>query len=223
MCQEFVIINNKAMNRVVLYCFVILHFLICDRAYSQELEDDQSKIVINNSNINSNAVRIIDNTLDKYSTGQLKRHKSPDVPKISKRFQLSPKDISELGTESNGSLTTWAGAMGYIEQENNAYNEPPTVSNPQKGCAAYKGPSNNDSPGAWRVPSIRELCVILILNKKIPFESKLNSNNISSYWSSTENITNNYQGAYIGSETLILSNNSKTDKYKVRCIKDLAP
>ena len=84
-------------------------------------------------------------------------------------------------------------------------------------CKAYSG--EGGAAGTWRLPTQRELQMIWILHPQLIGKGSFTAFDASYYWSSTEtNATYawnvNFSNGYVGTF-------SKTDAYRVRCVRDL--
>lgn len=183
--------------------------------------------VINNSG--TSYASVFNSSTDKYSTGQIMRHVQVGVlNRVSQVFVISPSDVSVNTGSSPTSLTmSWGDAMGYVSGSGDGdggvlrsdYKNTPLFQN--SGCSSYKGPSDLDAMGAWRVPTQRELFLIFILNDKLAHPL---SN--FSYWSATEHsilsdTPNDLRSWCISWTSGTTSHNANSALLRLRCVKDL--
>ena len=181
------------------------------------------------------------------------------VPSFSSRkFIVSPTDVyndgdtrsntsSDILQDINGkprknSITmTWAEANGRLNTANTqGWNIASKAMN--TGCYAYKGKSGKDEFGSWRVPSDRELSMILIFAHELESEKYASKTDFQQlykdtgtsfyqgYWSSTEqssttsqiyNATNGTIDINYGPTINPRATKSSTTANRLRCIKDI--
>ncbi len=150
---------------------------------------------------------------------------------------IAPYIINAKGehttTSAEDCVMTWEEASGLIA-DGNGYIENPEPS----GCAAYKGPGDNDKPGDWRLPTQRELQMMFTV---IEQAIELLSSGVvdgeaatGTYWTSTEFSSTYEEGSddleYIDTTDKAWTvNNSNgqtthgypTDKNIIRCVRDI--
>lgn len=140
--------------------------------------------------------------------------------KLPFRILIAPTDV--VGD------CTWAEAMGFGAGDNNNLEPSATDGSRQGGCATYAPPVGIDFPGyaglttGWRLPTQRELQLMWLFRESIdnafaiqyPKRHKLTGN----YWSSTEKSAG--QAWYFGFDIPEGKGVSKTNVYKVRCVRD---
>lgn len=209
---------------------LLLFFVISKNGYCQSVSGN----VVDNSNLPAEVLidRSNANSANKSSAGQLPRHlahtgigSNPSVNDyISRKFEVSRENISSSGGESSSATMSWAVAMGYDTDENANSRQNHYISSPKTGCAAYKGTENNEKEeGLWRLPTQKELILLIMINKKLL--NKLDETGY--YWTSTEvNTTDVEKGrawAILFDGGYISRSNEKNSTRFVRCIKDLAP
>lgn len=176
----------------------------------------------------------------------------------SRKFIVSPTDVyndgdtrsntsSDILQDINGnprknSITmTWAEANGRLNTANTqGWNIASKAMN--TGCYAYKGKSGKDEFGSWRVPSDRELSMILIFAHELESEKYASKTDFQQlykttavtyyqgYWSSTEqsSTTSQINNATIGTIDKNYgptinprTTKSSTTTNRLRCIKDI--
>lgn len=82
-------------------------------------------------------------------------------------------------------------------------------------CKAYSG--EGGAAGTWRLPTQRELMMILIYHPQLIEKGGFTAFNTQQYWSATEYTTSgNAWNVYFGNTGYIGKNN----KFRVRCVRD---
>ncbi|MCS3136917.1 DUF1566 domain-containing protein [Bacteroides ovatus] len=157
--------------------------------------------------------------------------------KVSMHFIVSPNIVDSNGSASlSGETMNWATANGYLATANSNIYSTDSYAVP-KGCAMYKGKNGKDEKGTWRVPTLREASLIMIFYKELeatsaqtdfqPFVLPSSGTSGTDYWMATE-----YQGNYSNAcymrfypDAIAVqyrsSRSEKTDKYYLRCIRDI--
>lgn len=127
------------------------------------------------------------------------------------KFAVAKSDLAQIGT--------WAWACGWNTPANSAVSGVPASVIPT-GCAAYFEPGLDAGIGKWRVPTQREMCLIVIARFElatVPGYTQIGAN--STYWTSTQsNATRSLAITMSGSSMFI---RDKTIAFSVRCIRDL--
>lgn len=173
----------------------------------------------------------------RHCTGENKYPNSSDYT-VSKRFIVSPTMIYSDGTTSKdkgGAATMdWATANGYLAAANSTSYTISASATPM-GCPKYKGKDGRDTEGTWRVPTHKEGMLIAIFYKELEqtsaetgFEAFAANASGSTYWLSTEDsgYSSNAWFMRFYTETKAsqyqIQTGSKTTKYSLRCIRDIA-
>lgn len=134
---------------------------------------------------------------------------------------VSPKFVVALADAAVvlNPLYTWAAASGWTSAANSSL-APGVIAAPATGCQSY---SQLGAPaGTWRVPTQREMMIIYLVRK----EFLLNLAGVvdllldgSLYWTSTSNSAT--EAWTMDFATGIMYNRSKTNTYRVRCVRDI--
>ncbi len=138
----------------------------------------------------------IDPTTDKMISSS-NSHSGMWNKKMSSKFQIMKNDYVSGSTK----IFTWV----------NAWN----------GCKAYTGASDGggSQAGQWRLPTQKELKMILILYPQLLEQGGMTAFDADVYWSATE-----YSGAdawYVAFNLGVVRSLSKTLSINVRCVRDL--
>jgi hypothetical protein len=157
----------------------------------------------------------------------------------SKRFIISPTDVYNDGTTTDGTIPgtdiqnsptmNWATANGWLATANTT-KPTETSSATAMGCPQYRGKNGTDEPGTWRTPTYREGVLMLIFREQIeatsaetgfvPFYQQVY------YWLGTESGTAG-TGAWlirirVPYESSINFDKAKKDyNTRLRCIRDV--
>lgn len=105
---------------------------------------------------------------------------------------------------------------GVLENENASG----ILANPVTG-REYKGLTNSDVPGSWRLPAQRESIVLFLVQQQLSNISGF-SELAADYWSSTERMSGK-DSYFISVDSGVVDRIKKIDTYHVRCVKDLMP
>lgn len=167
---------------------------------------------------------------------------------LSRKFIISPTDVYSdgdtkpnaksdlLNGQKNSETMTWAVANGWLATANTVNWDIPSKAT-MTGCYAYQGKSGTDPRGTWRVPTYRELSMIMVFIHEIENTSGVtgfqklgraayNSGGLS-YWGASQGADSKQYGS-VGGLSLYgipfgsASNSAtKTGKYRLRCVRDI--
>lgn len=97
-----------------------------------------------------------------------------------------------------------------------------------KGCPAYRGIDNKDTPGTWRLPTLWELDLISIMRNVMwdamgntKFEDGSSYQFMGSFWTATESYSYAMYGDGYPSSNMYINYGSKTANQRYRCVRDL--
>ena len=156
----------------------------------------------------------------------------------SSNFIISPMDVYDDGTttaEKGGNHNMyWATAQGYLATANTTNPDIPASATP-KGCPMYRGKDGQDAPGTWRVPTGREMGLIIIYLNSIEKELAARTGFVpyktgdsysasgGSYWGATENGTSGWSmvPAQDSKTIRLLYLMDKKFRFALRCIRDI--
>lgn len=119
--------------------------------------------------------------------------------KVSRRFRVAPCDVDKNGNPvapGKYASMTWAEAAGYVTEANTLPVTSDKTAVAETGCSAYRGIDGTDVPGTWRLPTIREIILMGIMDQALAADNTLTgyiplyyfdtTNFISRYWTASE-------------------------------------
>lgn len=140
---------------------------------------------------------------------RIKRHKYDELTNnFSRKFAVAPT----IRTNS-----TWMAAGGW--GSNASGTELDTQIAVDKGCPVYRGIEGKDTPGTWRLPTLRELDLMSIM-RNVLWGVGGSYQFSNTFWSATEYGNNAVYGSSSQSYSSI-NYNQKTNTLYCRCVRDL--
>lgn len=205
--------------------------------FAQQVYTENGLVVIDNSAMSGKSRKSTQEVADSKTTnGILKRHEkeketlfasNPDVnAKVSPKFAVSPQNVSESGvayTSPNITTYYWEVAAGWDISVNDS--ETASVAPTPTGCAAYGGP-NGGEQGEWRMPTFREVMLMVVFRSKLEAQPNFTAFSTDNYyWTATESGLVWCFGVIFsnGKSAMILKSrgNNSYPNYYLRCVKDL--
>lgn len=156
---------------------------------------------------------------------RVKRHSknsSVDVF-ISKKFAIAPQNIDGDGNSNSNAFVTWAHAGGWDALANSKGPlDAESFRAVEQGCPMYRGRDGKDAPGTWRLPTKKEISLMLIYSQKLysTYDKTGFVRLLGSYCAATESIEQCdaiYNMICIGT----LGKRNEYPKFYVRCIRDI--
>lgn len=142
---------------------------------------------------------------------------------ISKKFAVAPDNINGKGVHSSSPIS-WANAGGWDALANTkVYTDTESFRAVEQGCPVYRGRNGKDVPGSWRLPTQKEIILMLIYSKKLYATSGNTdfANLTYSYCAATERNSNSCAIIYlmqaIGGAVKIVD----YPTFYTRCIRDI--
>lgn len=142
---------------------------------------------------------------------------------ISKKFAVAPDNINGNGVHSNLPIS-WANAGGWDALANTKdYTDTESFRAVEQGCPVYKGRNGKDVPGSWRLPTQKEIILMLIYSKKIYATSgNIGFVNLtSSYCAATELSESHCANIYMMQAIGGLGKTGSYPTFYARCIRDI--
>ena len=162
---------------------------------------------------------VVDNEGDQVTVRRMRRHlmEDPLEDYYSSGFMVAPENLSGI---------SWAGANGYLSTANTT---DPTIeaSAAPTGCPMYRGIDDKDPEGSWRVPTYRELALIMMylddLKNTVDRTGFTLSSSYRSFWCATESDGSGARTGrcYPNVPYTMGSSYSKSSTLEVRCIRDI--
>lgn len=221
---------------------IVLCILTGSAGYAQRVYIENNYYVIDAVGLPASGVKttadVTSRTLD--GNGRVYRHSNvkpgdsdntgtgnagnPDVnEKVSPKFAVSHQNINSSGSTTTLTPTvTWLQASGWGTDASGNLNASATPAD--TGCPMYTGPSGNEK-GLWRLPTLRELLLIWILNDRLNTLSGFTPFGGYYYWTATEN--NNSAALALNFNTALTTiagataSTAKTGTNRLRCVRDL--
>lgn len=174
---------------------------------------ETSSLIVNNTKFNSTGLRTAPLSIPTPPHS----YNSTTNTKLPKRMQVAKVDCKLNGT-TGASTMTWAEAVGWTTTSNSASTT--VVASPATGCNAYYENTDASDKGTWRIPTQKELYIILLINPELKANASYTPLQINQYWMSTPfgSTAAWYMGVY---NYMFGPSSGKTSLHYVRCIKDL--
>lgn len=135
---------------------------------------------------------------------------------LSPQFEIAKTDCLLSGS-SGAATMTWAEANGWTTASNTS-GSTGVVASPATGCQAYSEP--NYPAGTWRLPTQREMYIILFMRKELPAgQDGYVAMNAASYWTASN--LGGTLGWYSIRGNSTIGFGGKTTLFNVRCVRDI--
>lgn len=174
---------------------------------------ETSSLIINNTKFNAAGVRTAPLSIPTPAQG----YNSTTNTKLPKRMQVAKVDCKLSGT-TGASTMTWAEAVGWTTVANSTSTT--VAASPATGCNAYSENPDASDKGTWRIPTQKELYIILLMNPELAANSSYTPLQINQYWMSTP-FGSGAAWYMLVYNYMFGPSSGKTALYYVRCIKEL--